>query len=291
MTLSGVKIATQKRWLNVPLQLHKQFWKHYNSGWVLRSSARWKIAEDKLYLYVVFAKNVEEKRENTAKIYGVDINENNATVYEYPANKATTIVTNFSKIVLGYAYKRARIQQRWSKTYGVDGNRRVRYALRKLRERNVKRDAKHKLVRRILDIVKDGLVVLEKLPKRFQDRVIEKSKVLNGVDVHRLKQSSIRGIYKMVAEKLAEHGVPYVLVNPFYTSSTCPMCNSKLSPMTGSAQRSGWRPRLMKCPSCVFVHDRDVVGAMNLVRKYLLDVGVVPWASRRVPMTPVQSGL
>jgi len=51
----------------------------------------------------------------------------------------------------------------------------------------VKRDAKHKLVRRILDIVKDGLVVLEKLPKRFQDRVIEKSKVLNGVDVHRLK--------------------------------------------------------------------------------------------------------
>ena len=116
----------------MPLQLHKQFWKHYNSGWVLRGSARWKIAEDKLYLYVVFAKNVEEKRENTAKIYGVDINENNVTVYEYPANKATTIVTNFSKIVLGYAYKRARIQQRWSKTYGVDGNRRVRYALRKL---------------------------------------------------------------------------------------------------------------------------------------------------------------
>ena len=116
-------------------------------------------------------------------------------------------------------------------------------------------------------------MVLEKLPKRFQDRVIEKGKVLNGLDVHRLKQSSIRGIHKIITEKLAEHCIPYVLVDPSYTSSTCPICSSKLSPMTGSAQRSGWRPRLMKCPTCGFTHDRDVIGAMNLVRKYLLDVG------------------
>jgi len=272
LTLSGVKIATQKGWLNVPLQFHKQFWKYYNGGWVLRSGARWKITENKLYLYIVFVKDVKVKRENTSKIYGVDINENNITIYEYPAKRVVTIVTNFSKIVLGYAYRRARIQQRWSKAYGVNGNRRVRHVLRKLRERNVKRDIKLKLVRRVLDIVKDGLIVLEKLPKRFQDRVIEKNKVLNGIDVHRLKQSSIRGIHKIVTEKLAEHRTPYVLVNPSYTSSACPICGSKLFPMTGRAQRSGWNPRVMRCPRCGFKHDRDVIGAMNLVRKYLLDV-------------------
>jgi len=32
LTLSGVKIATQKGWINVPLQFHKQFWKYYNGG-------------------------------------------------------------------------------------------------------------------------------------------------------------------------------------------------------------------------------------------------------------------
>ena len=272
LTLSGVKIATQKGWINVPLQFHKQFWKYYNGGWALRSGARWKIVENKLYLYVVFAKDVEVKRENTGKIYGVDINENNVTIYEYPAKRAVTIVTNFSKIVIGYAYRRAKIQQRWSEAYGVSGNRRLRCALRMLRERNVKRDIKLKLVRKVLDVVKDGLAVLEKLPKRFQDRVIEKNNVLNSIDVHRLKQSSIRGIHKIVTEKLAEHRIPYVLVNPSHTSSACPICGSKLSPMTGCAQRSGWKPRMMRCPRCGFTHDRDVIGAMNLVRKYLLDV-------------------
>ena len=32
------------------------------------------------------------------------------------------------------------------------------------------------LARAIVNIVKDGMVVLEKLPKRFQDRVVERSK-------------------------------------------------------------------------------------------------------------------
>ena len=43
--------------------------------------------------------------------------------------------------------------------------------------------------------------------------------------------------------------------------------------MNSCAQRNGWKPRLMKCPKCGFIHDRDVIGAMNLVKKYLLDVG------------------
>jgi len=273
LTPCGVKIATHRGWVNVPLQFHKQFWKYYNSGWSLRSSARWKIAEDKLYLYVVFVKSVEARQRAASKVYGIDINENNVTIYEHPANRAVTLVTNFSKIVLGYAYRRAKIQQKWSKAYGVNGNRRLRSVLKKLRERNVKRSTKLKLVKRVLEIVRDGLVVLEKLPKRFQDKIVEKSRVLNGLDVHRLKQSSMRGVHRILTEKLAEHSIPYVLVNPSHTSSTCPICGSKLFSMTGRAQRSGWKPRVVKCPSCGLVHDRDVVGAMNLVKKYLLDVG------------------
>lgn len=69
-----------------------------------------------------------------------------------------------------------RFSRGWSKVYGVSGNRRLRCVLRMLRERNVKRDIKLKLVRNVLDVVKDGLVVLEELPKLFQDRVIEKTR-------------------------------------------------------------------------------------------------------------------
>ncbi len=134
--------------------------------------------------------------------------------------------------MLGYAYRRARIQQKWSKLFGAKDNRRLKIALRKLRERNVKRDIKQKLARLITDILKDGVVVLEKLPKKFQDKVLEESRKINGLDAHRLKQSSIRGILKLITEKLEEHSIPYVLINPSHTSSTCPICGSRLVPMT-----------------------------------------------------------
>ncbi len=273
LTLDYVRIATHKGWINIPVQFHKQFWRYYNGGWILRSSARWKLVGDRVYLYIAFVKDVEVRIGSQRRVYGIDINENNVTIYTDPDGRAITIVTNFSKVVLGYAHRRARIQQKWSRVYGVKGNRRLRVALKKLRERNVKRDIKLKLAKTITDILEDGIVVLEKLPKRFQDKVIERGKRFHGLDVHRLKQSSIYGVHKLITEKLVEHNIPYVLVNPSYTSSICPVCGSKLAPMTGYAQRNGWKPRLMKCPKCGFIHDRDVIGAMNLVKKYLLDVG------------------
>ncbi|MGC8556624.1 MAG: zinc ribbon domain-containing protein [Fervidicoccus sp.] len=82
--------------------------------------------------------------------------------------------------------------------------------------------------------------IKKKLPKRFQDKVLERSKRLNGLDAHRLKQSSIVGIQRLLVEKIEEHGIPYVLVDPRSTSTNCPICNSKLFPMTGNSQRRGW---------------------------------------------------
>ena len=130
------------------------------------------------------------------RAYDIDINENNVTIYVYPDGRAVTIITNFSRIVLGFTHRRIRIQRKWSKELGVKGNRRLKVALKKLRERNVKRDIKLKLAKAVTYIVKDGIVVLEKLPKRLQDKVIERNKGLYGLDVHRLKQSSMRGIYQ-----------------------------------------------------------------------------------------------
>ena len=280
LTLRGVRIATHKGWINIPVQFHKLFWRYYNGGWTLRSSVRWKLVKNKLYLCIVFAKSVEIKEDSPTRIYGIDINENNVTIYEYPSNKAITIVTNFSKIVLGYAYRRAEIQQKWSKRFGVKGNRRLKVSLRKLRERDVKRDVRLKLAKKIAETVKDGIVVLERLPKRFQDRVIEKDSRLNGLGIHRLKQSSIRGIHRLIIEMLVEHNIPYILINPSHTSSICPVYGSKLASITGYAQRNGWKPRIMKCSKCGFTHDRDVIGAMNLVKRCLLDVGLMPLAPK-----------
>jgi len=59
LSFEGVRIATHEGWVNVSLQFHKLFWRYYNRGWTLRSSARWKLIGSKLYLYVVFMRNIE----------------------------------------------------------------------------------------------------------------------------------------------------------------------------------------------------------------------------------------
>jgi len=55
-----------------------------------------------------------------------------------------------------------------------------------------------------------------------------------------------------------KRGVPVVVADPRNTSSTCPICNSKLV-------ENGYRR--LKCLKCGFEADRDFVGALNIRRK------------------------
>ncbi|MEM4984973.1 MAG: IS200/IS605 family accessory protein TnpB-related protein [Sulfolobales archaeon] len=230
LALQGVSVETHVRWVNIPLLLHKQFYMYYNTGWVLRSSCRWKLENGKLKLYVVFSRSAEQG-EKYSKVIGVDINENNVTLFILPGNKAITIVTNHSKIVLGYAYRRRAIQER----YG-NNTRSLRIALRKLREEHAKRDLRSKVASFLVKVAKEerAVVVLEKLPKRFQDRALEKNGLrLRPLDAHRLKQSVIRGIQKQLVEKAVEHGVRVEFVDPRNTSRKCPV---RLQPVSNDGQ-------------------------------------------------------
>ncbi|MEM0326663.1 MAG: zinc ribbon domain-containing protein, partial [Desulfurococcaceae archaeon] len=155
----------------------------------------------------------------------------------------------------------------------------LRKAMRKLREADVKKDLRNKVASFVVKvaIVENAVVVLEKLPKRFQDRALERNG-LKSLNAHRLKQSAIRGIQKQVVEKALEHGVRVELVDPRGTYRMCPVCGSSLTPMTGNAQRRSWSPRFVKCTKCGFTHDRDVIGAWNIALK--LDVSPVPLGSK-----------
>jgi len=75
---------------------------------------------------------------------------------------------------------------------------------------------------------------------------------------------------RVIEEKCLEKAVPVVKIDPRNTSSTCPLCNSKL--MRGNA------PRRLKCPNCGFEAGRDVVAVLNLEEKYLALKGPVPLA-------------
>ncbi|MEM4718187.1 MAG: hypothetical protein QXE81_05455 [Desulfurococcaceae archaeon] len=61
--------------------------------------------------------------------------------------------------------------------------------------------------------VENAVIFIEKHPKRFQDRAIEKNKG-KSMDAHGLKQSANRSLQKQVVEKELEHEVRVELVDP-----------------------------------------------------------------------------
>ncbi|WDS52861.1 IS605 ORFB family protein [Sulfolobus tengchongensis spindle-shaped virus 4] len=273
LTFQGVEITTHKGRIRIPLLFHKQFYIHYNNGWILRNSCRWKLEGRRLKLYVFFRKVVTPNA-NYNRVIGIDVNENNVTLFTLPDHKAITFVTNHSKVVLGYAYRRKAIQERHA-----HDKRSLRVASRKLREKNVKKALRDKVASTIVNTAKkeNATIVLEKLPKNFQDKALKKNG-LKSFDAHRLKQSAIRGIQKRIVEKALEHGVKVEFVNPKNTSRICPKCGSSLNSVTRNTQRKGWQPRILKCSNCGFSHDRDVIAAWNIAKK--LDVSLMPWGSK-----------
>jgi putative transposase len=69
----------------------------------------------------------------------------------------------------------------------------------------------------------------------------------------------------MLTYKLARHGVEVQEISEAYTSQTCPSCNNKYKP----------KGRNYICKECGFEMHRDVVGAYNILSKYLNDGKII----------------
>jgi hypothetical protein len=137
--LTSIEIATHRDWVTIELEPHKQYWEYVNSGWRLASEARVKLDKRsrQLIVYLIFKKSTEayKPRGFTA----VDVNEDHVAVLV--DDKVYLFETGFRDIVLGYYYRRKRVQEKYDKLYGV--NRRVKgRVLRGLGERRKKSDLK-----------------------------------------------------------------------------------------------------------------------------------------------------
>ncbi len=66
---------------------------------------------------------------------------------------------------------------------------------------------------------------------------------------------------KKLQNKCEEFGIELVEIDEAYTSSTCPICNKRVRP----------NDRMFKCPHCGYEQDRDVVGSINILKKYFND--------------------
>jgi len=252
--LTSIEIASHKGWVRVELELHKQYWKYVNTGWRPASEAKVKLDRKsrRLIVYLTFKKTVEVYK--PSGFVSVDVNENHVAVLI--EGRVYLFETGFKDIVLGYYYRRKRIQERHDKLCGVK-YRVKRKVLRKLKERKRKNDLKWKLANIIAKIAREKqyAIVLERLGKNPAREMI--NHVGDDQLRHRIYQASFRGVQRAIEEKARERGVPIVYVNPRSTSRLCPVHGAKIIYNNGF--------RVGKCSVGGELWHRDVVACLNLL--------------------------
>ena len=277
-----IKIATHKGWITVEIEPHKQYWKYVNRGWRLASETKIKLNKRnrQLIIYLTFVKEIKEYK---PKGYlPVDVNENNITIMV--DGIAYLFETNMEELVLGFYYRRKKIQERYDKLYGKK-SRIKRKAMRKLKEKKKKLNIKWKVANIFVGVAhgKRYAIVLEKLGKKPANNMIKR--VRDKQLRHRIFQASFKGIQKAIEEKAKEYGVPVVYVDPKNTSKLCPIHDTPIIYSNGS--------RIGKCSMGGESWHRDIVACWNLLFKALrgdgsiapspvgciLDVRLVPLAS------------
>ena len=256
--LTSIRIATHRGWIVIGLEPHKQYWRYVNRGWKLASETKVKLDKRnrQLIIYLSFVKEVVEHKPRG--YLPVDVNENNVTILL--DGVAHLFETNTEKLVLGYYYRRKKVQKKYDKLYGKK-SRAKRKVLRKLKEKEKKLDIKWKVADIIVKTAyeKRYAIVLEKLGKKPANNMIKriKDKQLR----HRIFQASFRGIQKAIEEKAREYGVPIVHEPPKGTSTKCPIHNTPIIYNNGS--------RVGKCSKGKELWHRDVVACWNLFLKAL----------------------
>jgi len=260
--LTSIEIATHKDWVTIELEPHKQYWEYVNSGWRLASEIKVKLDKKnrRLIIYLVFKKSVEIYEPNG--FISVDVNENHVAVLV--DDKAFLFETGFRDIVLGYYYRRKRVQEKYDKLYGVNCRVKER-VLEKLGEKKKKSNLKWKLANIVVRVAREKqyAVVLEELGKEPAKEMI--NHVKDDQLRHRIYQAFFKGVQKAIEEKAGEHGVPVIYVNPKNTSRMCPVHNAKIIYSNSS--------RVGRCSKGGELWHRDVVACYNLLFKARLGDG------------------
>jgi IS605 OrfB family transposase len=239
--------------------------------------ARLVYKKDMMILWI--SKKIPKPKKYTPiDVIGVDVNEQKIVYGDE--------VINIEKdTAIDRAYKYVRLAEELQRKYSSSRYlawRRRRGILRRIRSyhekaKNILNDWTKKISLEIIRLAKDlryaisredltNLIKsLRKLPKDHKTKLII------------MGYSRIERWIDWQAEK---HGVPYVEVDPNGTSSECPICDYK------GLEEVGYRR--LRCPRCGFEADRDVIGKLNVRKRGLRKLGIIPRGGALTPLTAPQ---
>jgi len=288
-----IRVRTHRGWITLHYRGHRQLHRYLYTGWRLAEELRLKLANGKILAYLTFRKDFEVVY-NPGNIIAVDVNENNVTLALFRDGGLSGVYrveTGLGRIVIAYSERRKRI------TKGSSTKTRwVRKALRRLRERERKRDIVYKTAKIIeqLAIQNNAVVVVGSV--RRGKKKLARGKRRNTLR-HRIHQWSV----SRLVEALNDKPVHVVEVSEAYTSSIDPFTGKRIKrfnpSVTRCAVRGARRVRVVKIVLRTAGNglDRDVIGAVNIGLKYLNSNGspmalgsTEPHAVRAKQMNPHQ---
>ncbi|WP_175060035.1 RNA-guided endonuclease TnpB family protein [Thermococcus sp. 2319x1] len=260
-----IGFTTKRGRIKLPLKPHKLFFRYLDEGWKVKAGVKLRVVEEerKVLAYFIFEKEFTEL-EPTERFLSVDYNVDNVSfgTREF----LIQVKTDLGRMTRFYSDVRKQVQ----KTHSVGWKRKLpskrgRNLLKKFGRRKMNRrvDLQRKLAMRLADLAGklNATLVLEAVPKNFNQRIVRKRRKSEARLRDTLHNIGMNGFQRFVFEKAVEYGVSVVFVNPAYSSQVCPHCGAfRVKPGDDALRR-----RVFECPVCGFSMDRDFVAVLNLL--------------------------
>ena len=271
-----LKIRTHRGWVELRYANNKQLYRYMYGGWIPASELKLKTDGGRRVLaYITFVKVYAILYDKT-NVIAVDVNENNITIAVFRNGVLVEVIrveTGLGRLVIAYAVRRKRISRgKSTKT------REIKKKLKKLRERDRKKDILFKIVNFIEELARENnaVVVIGDISEDDKERMEKnKSRKLR----HRIHQWSIATLIKL----LEDRPVHVVRVSERGSSSVDPFTRKRIdgySPLLirTAVRGANGRFKVVKVVLRVAYVDgriveRDVVGAINIGLKYLYSDG------------------
>jgi IS605 OrfB family transposase len=194
----SLKIRTRRGWVELKYGNKRQLHRYLYGGWIPASELKLKADGGRRVLaYITFVK-VHAILYDKKNVIAVDGNENNITIAIFKNGVLVEVIrieTGLGKIVIAYAVRRKRISKgKSTKT------REIKKKLRKLRERDRKRDILYKVVNFIEELARENnaVVVIGDISGDDKERMEKnKSRKLR----HRIHQWSIATLIKLLEDR------------------------------------------------------------------------------------------
>jgi putative transposase len=227
---------TPRNYVYIPLNKHTL---SVLSGHTLRS-----VTLTTCTISVCYSKEVAEAEPRG--LIGVDRNLDNLTTSTraYDLSEATRIKASYREVISHFKRNDVRIRKKIAGKYGVKQRNRVKQITHRATKAVVE-DAKL----RGFGIAMEKLTGIRKLYRKGNGQGNEYRSRLNSWSFYEAQ--------RQIEYKARWEGLKVVYVDPWGTSSRCAVCGSKLE----SAER------LVYCPECKDVFDRDVNAAKNIAER------------------------